>query len=183
MVRCSDAKTAKLVKPANPPEVIFLDPDGDEISRSRISNDSTSAAASDVERAMKDANAKYCKKEVSWATGDLKDVLVQAKEQRKLVAACFLDDKEDSKDLLDTLQDRWIAKHHDKFLFVKAPYEKGSEICKAWSVSSSASLLLINPMEEEAKKGVMERLGKKTVPGLRNSLLSTHSKFLKSLEK
>ncbi len=52
-VKCGDKKTAEEVKAKNPPEVIFFDADGEEISRTSVKS------ATDVDRAMNEALKKY----------------------------------------------------------------------------------------------------------------------------
>ena len=90
MVRCLDNKTAKRINAKNPPEVIFFDPDGEEIYRKNV----TSQRA--VDAAFQVALGRYKDEPVAWSDKSYDETARDAKEN-KLVAMIFIDDKKNSK--------------------------------------------------------------------------------------
>ena len=177
MVRCSDKATAQAVKPKAIPEMIFLDGDGEEIYRASVRNKAS------VLRAMKEANKRYTSKKVSWASGNISDIIAKGREEGKPVILAFTDDKKNSEKFIQSLQHRWIAKHHDKFYFVRAPYERNSELCKEWGVKSAPTVLFVNPLKD-GKKQVQDKIRSKTkVTQIRVFLLKNLQKFNKALEE
>jgi len=171
MVRCADKTTADKVKSAAPPALIFLDGDGKEFFRTNVSGGST------VEEAMKKALEMYASKPVSWASGDTGSLVDQARSQKKLLALCFLDERKDSEAFAKTLEDRWIAKHHDRLVFQKVAFERDSVASKLWGVSAAPSIVLVNPNEEDDKKRVIDRLvAKKELSSVRAFLVKAFDK-------
>jgi hypothetical protein len=170
LVRCADKTTADRVKSSAISTVIYLDGDGKEFLRKGVS-------AETLEAAFQEANQKYSKKEISWPTGEAKEVISQAKLEKKLVALAFTDEGKDSQVFLENLQDRWVAKYHDRLTFLKLPFDRNSETCKEWGVTGSPTLVLVNPQEEDAKKRVIDRLTSK------RELVSIHAFLAKNLDR
>lgn len=176
MVRCADKTTSDRVKSDAISTMIFFDGDGKEYHRTMVSSPDT------VEAAFKKALEMYSKKPVSWASGEPADVVSQAAgDKKKLVALVFADDKKDSESLLSALEDRWVAKHHNRVTFSKIAYDRNSDVCKQWKVSSAPTILLINPSEEDSKKRVIDQLvSKKELVSVRNFLVRGIEKFDRS---
>ncbi len=174
-MRCADKATAEKVKSQSPPSVIFLDADGEEYYRTVIS-------VKTLEDVFKKALEMYSSKEIAWAPGEPASGLSQARDSRKLLALTFLDDKKDSESFVETLQDRWIVKHHGKVVFQKRAFSRDSEECKEWGVSMAPTLLLVDPCEEDARKRVVDRLtGKKSVPSVRAFLVKNIEKYARQV--
>lgn len=170
MVRCADKTTAVRVKSAATSTMIFLDGDGREFYRTYVGPDT-------VANAFSDANQKYSKKEISWASGQASDLMSQAKGDKKLVALAFTDEGKDSQVFLENLKDRWIAKYHDKLNFLQMPFDRNSAACKEWGVSACPALVLVNPQQEDAKTRVIDRLQGK------RELVSIHAFLAKHLDR
>ena len=172
MVRCADVKTAKRLKTTNVPMLIFFDGDGEEMSR--ISVRSVEAVTAAFKRAL----ANYADSKLEWPSGTLDDVTKAAAEQKKMIALIFVDDEKFSKRMLLSMENRWIAKHHDNFLFYRIPFNAKSTICKQWGVTQSPTLLLVNPLQNDPSKIVLERMANKTrVRTVRNVILRGIHKF------
>lgn len=172
-VKCGDKKTAEEVKAKNPPEVIFFDADGEEISRSPVKK------AGDVDRAMNEALKKYAPREIAWASYD-PEAVKAARESGKLVVLAFASDSKDSAATLEAFTDRTLAKLHDKIAFFKIEFRKDGEVEKLWGVTSAPTVITVDGQQEPGSKAVIEKsLGKKT-PG---SLKSMIQKGLKQIEK
>jgi hypothetical protein len=176
MVRCADKATSDKVKSDAISTMIFFDGDGKEYHRTIVGTFDT------VEAAFKKANELYAKKPISWATGETSDVLSQARgDKKKLVALVFADDKKDSETLVASLEDRWVAKHQERLVYTKIAYDRTSEICKKYNVTSAPTLILVNPAEEDLKKSIVDQLvAKKELSTLHSFLIKAFDKFDKA---
>jgi hypothetical protein len=157
--------------------MIFFDGDGKEYLRTMVSTPDT------VEAAYKKAMEMYAKRPVSWATGDTATVASQV-DSKKLLALAFLDEKKDSETFVTSLEDRWVAKHHDKFTFMKVAFDRNSEECRKWGVTAAPTLLLINPAEENPKKSIVDQMvSKKELPSVRAFLIKGIERFERNSKK
>jgi hypothetical protein len=172
MVRCADKTTSDKVKSSAISTVIFFDGDGKEYHRTIV------GTVDSVEAAFKKATELYSKRSIAWATGEAADVMSGAKgEAKKLVALAFLDEKKDSETLVASLEDRWVAKYHERMIFTKVAFDKNSELCKKYGVTSAPTLVLVNPTQEDAKKSIVDQLVTK------KELASVHSFLVKAFDK
>lgn len=157
--------------------MIFFDGDGKEYHRTMVSTPDT------VEAAYKKAMEMYAKRSISWATGETASLASQV-DPKKLLALAFLDERKDSETFVNSLQDRWVAKHHERFVFAKVAFDRNSEECKKWGVTSAPTLLLVNPAEENPKKSIVDQLvSKKEVPSVRAFLIKGIEKFERASKK
>ena len=179
MVRCADKATSDKVKSSGLSTMIFFDGDGKEFHRTPVSTPDS------VESAFNTALQKYSKKPVAWASGEPADVVSQAAgDKSKLVALVFADEKKDSEQLLNALEDRWVAKHHERLTFSKIAYERNSDVAKKWNVTTAPTILLVNPAEEDPKKRIVDQLAaKKELVSVRNFLVRGLEKFEKGQKK
>lgn len=179
MVRCADKTTSDRVKSTEISTMIFFDGDGKEYLRTPV------GTADSVESAYRKALEMYARRPVSWASGDPSTVTAQVREDRKkLVALAFLDEKKDSGTFVASLEDRWVAKHHDRLVFAKTAFDRNSEECKKWGVTSAPTLLLVNPAEENPRKSIVDQLvSKKEVPSVRAFLIRGIEKFDRAARK
>ena len=176
MVRCADKTTSEKVKSDSISTMIFFDGDGREYHRTNVST------VDSVEAAYKKAMELYAKRSIAWASGEAADVVSQARgDKKKLVALAFLDEKKDSEALVTALEDRWVAKHQDRLVFTKVAFDRNSETCKKYNVTSAPTLILINPSEEDQKKGIVDTMvAKKELVSVHNFLVKAFDKFDKS---
>jgi len=172
MVRCADKATSDKVKSDAISTMIFFDGDGKEYYRKVVST------LDSIDGAYQKATELYTRKLISWASGEASDVVSQARGDRKrLVALTFLDDKKDSEALVSALEDRWVAKYQDRLVYTKVAFDRASEMCKKYNVTSAPTLLLINPSEEDQKKSVVDTLAAK------KELVSVHAFLVKAFDK
>ncbi len=155
--RVTDKKMAQELKATRIREAIFIDGDGVEMHRATFSDGRS------LDRAMGAAVEKYAPREIAWKSYDAKET-VATEERKKLVLLGFADDKKESADALKVLEDRQLAKYHERFLFMKAAFRKDSEEAKKWGVSQAPSFVIIDPGKGE----VLDRAsGRRTVKELK----------------
>jgi len=184
MVRCADKATAEKVNAKAIPSLVFYDGDGQEFLQKAVTNgEGIENAALSIEAAMKEALEKYAPKPVSWASGEVAGVLEQGASEKKPVVLVFVDDKESSKEFLESLNDRWIVKHHDKAIFVQAPYDRESDLCKEWRVGQAPTALLVNASAERPSDRVVEKCTQSKVANVKSLFLKGLPKFQKALLK
>ncbi|MBI2930427.1 MAG: hypothetical protein HYY16_02145 [Planctomycetes bacterium] len=164
-VRCSDKKTAQAVKAARPPSLMAFDCDGEQIAVHAIKDED------DILRAMDKTLEQYSNKEITWGTLS-EEALAEAKDQEKLVVLFWGDDKKESEEAAKMLEDRVVAKYHDKVVFLKAAYVSGSPEAKLWGTNACPMVMLIDPAKEAGGKAVVEKLsGKQKAMALKNMLV------------
>jgi len=176
MVRCADKTTSEKVKSDAISTMIFFDGDGKEYHRTPVST------VDSVEAAYKKAMELYAKRSIAWASGEASDVVSQARgDKKKLVALAFLDEKKDSETLVSSLEDRWVAKHQDRLVFTKVAFDRSSDLCKKYNVTTAPTLILITPSEEDPKKSIVDTMvAKKELVSVRNFLVKAFDKFDKA---
>jgi len=176
MVRCADKATSDKVKSEAISTMIFFDGDAKEYLRVSVETPDS------VEAAFKKGQKMYSSRPISWATGDSSSVLSQVQgDRKKLVALAFVDDKKDSAAMLTALEDRWLVKHQDRLVFAKIAFDRNSEECRKWNVTSAPTLLLVNPAEENLKKSIVDQLvAKKELVSVHNFLVKAFDKFDKA---
>lgn len=131
------------------PTVLFTDADGDELHRASFTSEAALSAA--MEAALK----KYQNRPVSW-----RDEVGTAAGSKKLLVVGFDDEAGAG---LKVLEDKSIAKYHDRCEFVKLPARKDGEAAKKWGVSTFPAIVLCDASLESPEKAPFERLtGKKT---------------------
>jgi hypothetical protein len=175
-VRCSDKKTATAVQPTRPPEVIFFDCDGEKIGNYPVSD------VASLDSAMDKVLTKYANKEISWGTLT-ESTCADAKDSKKLMVFLFSDDKKDSEETAKALEDRNIAKHHEKLVFVKVAYDKDNDDCKRFGVTSAPTVMIVDPTKELGSKAVMDKLVGKQKPMALRSLILKGFEKMKAAEK
>ena len=139
-------------------ELIFLDPEGEEVHRA----DFKDAAA--LSGAMAAATERCAPRAVAWASTD--GSLPAA--AGKVIVLVFADDRKDSAEFLKLLEDRTLAPFHDRLVFVKTAWKKDGESAKRWGVAQAPALVLVDPARNE----VLERVvGRKTPKDIKASFL------------
>ncbi len=169
-VRCADLRTAKAVGSTKAPEFIVFDAEAERIGLWPMEK------PSDLGKAMKEALEKYCDKTIVWKEWS-KDAVAEAKDAKKLAVLLFADDKKDSQDAEKMLQNRVVAKYHDRCLFIKVAYTPDGSEPKTWGVNCAPSVVLVDP-HVEGTKGVIERL-----LGLKYKPLGYRAAIAKAIEK
>ena len=128
---------------------------------------------------MNEALRIYGPKAITWTPYD-EASLAAARESGKLVLLAFASDSKDSEATLKALEDRSIAKSHEKILFLKADYVKDGHAEKLWGVSYAPTILVVDPTKEAGSKAVIDRVtGKKSAASLRGTI----EKGLRAVEK
>jgi len=173
MVRCADKATSDKVKSDAISTMIFFDGDGKEYYRKSVST------LDSVEATYQKAMEMYARRPISWATGEVSEVVSQSRgdSKKKLVALVFLDDKKDSETLAGVLEDRWLAKHQDRLVFTKVAFDRTSDTCKKYAVSAAPTVILVNPSEEDPKKSIVDTMVAK------KELVSVHAFLVKAFDK
>jgi hypothetical protein len=149
-VRVSDKKTALQLKATRTPEAIFIDGDAHEYFRADLKEPRI------LRRAMDSALEKFAPRPIAWAAQDAAKRTASSDEKR-LTLLAFADDKKDSAETLKALEDKTVAKLHDRFHFVRVAYRPNSEDAKKWSVIQAPTLLVLDP----ARGAVLHREGGK----------------------
>lgn len=149
-VRACDQKTAEAVRATRCMELIFLDPEGEEVHRAEFKD------ALAMDKAMGSVTERCAPRAVAWATG--------AGETVKPVVYAFGD-----AEFLKSLEDRSVAPLHDRVVFVKASLK--GEDAKRFGVTQGPALVVVE------KGDVLEKLvGRKTPKDIRAALLRALAK-------
>ena len=163
-VKCTDMTTVKAVRATSKSELIFLDPDGDEILRTVVKSPAEIAAA------MRDALTRYAPKPIQWvANAPPPDGGVS--EGKHMVVLLFGGDSEDALAAVRSLEDRRVAKLHEKCLFVRIEYRKDSPEVKFWNVVSAPTLVLMDRRKDFGPKSAVERTTERKTPREMKSFL------------
>lgn len=168
-VKCTDMTTVRAVKATSKCELIFLDPDGDEILRT------VAKSTADIGTAMKDCLTRYAGKGISWSAGTPPEA-----DSKQMVVLLFANDSDESAAAVRSLEDRRVAKLHEKCVFVRIEYQRDSPQVKAWNVQGAPTLILMDRIREFSPKSVVERSTEKKNPREMKSFLS---RGLKAVEK
>lgn len=152
-VRACDRKTAEDVRATRCLELIFLDPEGEEVHRAEFKD------APALDKAMTAAAERCAPRAVAWATAD--------GGANKPVVYVFSD-----ADTLKALEDRAVSPLHHRVVFVKAPLK--GEDAKRFGVTQAPAVVVVDPAD---KSEVLEKLtGRKTPKDLRAALLRALAK-------
>ena len=171
-VKCTDMGTIKAVKATSKCELIIFDPDGAELVRVVVKS------VPEIAAGMKDAMSRYAGKAVSWNPGS--PPAEGASGARPMTVLLFSDDSEAAGALVRSLEDRRVAKFHDRCVFVRIDVEKGSPEIKAWNVSCVPTLILLDHAKEFGPKAVLDRSSERRTPREMKSFLV---KGLAAIEK
>jgi hypothetical protein len=152
-VRACDRKTAEDVRATRCLELIFLDPDGEEVHRADFKD------APAMEKAMTSAAERCAPRPIAWATAE-------GAAGRPLVYV-FGD-----AETLKALEDRAVAPLHHRLTFIKAGLK--GEDAKRFGVTQAPALVVADRGE------VLEKLqGRKPAKELRAALLRALAKAQK----
>ena len=150
-VKASDLKTAREVDSPQSGSLIVLDPDGDRIGCWSVLSGGEQAFLDGLDEAKK----KFASKEISWTDGE--PDLTSDEIKNKLVVYAFVDDKEASNRTLKNLAHAWIAKDHDRMVFVKT-VGLDNDLAKRLKATSLPTLVFVAPGLKENDQ-VVERKG------------------------
>lgn len=175
-MRAQDLKTAKEVdSPGGGANLIFIDPDGD---RFHIVN--VQAGGDDrILAALDEALAKYKDKDIKWFDG-LPD-LANEELKDKLVVYAFVDDKDASNKTVKALSHPWIAKDHERMVFVKV-LGRDNDIAKKLGVATIPSLVYVAPSLKESERIVERKGGESTLRMIRSAQKKAFEKIKKAAE-
>jgi hypothetical protein len=168
-VRVVDKKTAQDLKATRCGEILFLDSDGDEFYRSTFKDVRT------LESAMDQALQKNGPREIAWTAYDAKKTTV-SDDSKRMVFLAFVDDKKDSTEQLKALEDRSLAKFHDRFQFLRATFRRESEEVKKYAVSQAPSFVILDSSKGELLEKSSGKKSVKEVKALFVKILSKPDK-------
>jgi len=172
-VKCTDLATLKAIKATSRCEMIFFDPEGDELQRSVV------ACTQDIVNAMNSALTRYANRPIEW-TSDPPAPVERSPQGRKLTVVLFRNASDDVEAVIRSLEDRSVAKFHPGCAFVSMEYRAGSETVAKWNVVAAPTLLLLDAEKEFGPKAVVDRtVGRKSPREVRGLL----RKALAQLEK
>ena len=157
LVRICDKKTALDLRATKALEVLFLDGDGDEVSRGGFGD------ARSLEPLLKAAEQRYVSKEIAWAAK-----AAAAETERRPVLLVFADERKDSLETLKALEDRTLVKYQERFTYVKLAGKRDAEETKRWGIVALPSVLVIDPLKQE----VLERSSGRRSPRELKALIS-----------
>lgn len=159
-VKASDLKTARDVDSPYSGAFIVIDPDGDRVGVWSVLTGGEEAFL----KAMDEANKKYATKEIVWWDGEPDPASDDAKG--KLFLYAFVDDKEESTKTLKALEHPWIAKDHERMIFIKVVGRDGA-LAKKYQISSLPTLLFVDPSLKPEKQILGRRSGEANAQQIR----------------
>jgi hypothetical protein len=163
-VRVCEKKTAQSVKSTKAPEAIFLDPDGDEVSRSGF------ADVPSLDKAMAAAVRTYAPRDIPWSP-EMPTTLAG----KPLLVVGFDDEKAEA---LKALEDKTLVKFHDRIEFIRLPFKKDGEAARRWGVSQTPAIFICDASKEAPEKNALEKIaGKKAPAALKAAILRALSKL------
>lgn len=164
-VRCGDKGTAIEVGATRPPEIIIFDGDGEEIHRQGVGD------AAGVEDAMKRGLKKYTSREIEWEEY-APELIEEARQNDNLVVIAFANEKKNSVATLAALENRSLAKFHDRITFLKVDYTKRGVVEKLWKANGAPTVLVVDPRKDLGYKAVISKIsGKKSWRTFKKSFL------------
>jgi hypothetical protein len=156
-VKCTDMATVRAVKATSKCEFITYDPEGEEIHRC------VTKSTADIAAAMKKTLASYCNRPILWAS-EAPAAVERSPDGKRLTVLLFRDESEEVATLIQSLEDRAVAKLHGRCTFVSMPYRKDSAEVATWKVLGAPTLFVLDAEKEFGPKAVLERTGEKKTP-------------------
>ncbi|HLY08944.1 MAG TPA: hypothetical protein VKW04_06480 [Planctomycetota bacterium] len=156
-VKCTDMATVRAVQATSKCEFITYDPDGEEIHRC------VTKSTAEIAAAMKKTLASYCNRPIRWSS-EAPAPVERSPEGKKLTLFLFRDESDDVATLIQSLEDRAVAKLHNRCTFVSMPYRKDSADVATWKVLGAPTLFVLDAEKEFSPKAVLERTGEKKTP-------------------
>jgi len=142
--------TVKAVKATSKCELIFLDPDGDELYRT------VAKGTPDIANAMKAVLMNYTDRPIQWVP-DPPAPAQRSPTGKKLTVVLFRNASDDVATVVRSLEDRSVAKLHPSCTFVAMDFRKDSPEVAAWNVLGAPTLLLLDAEKEFGPKSIVER--------------------------
>ncbi len=154
-VRVCDKKTALDLRATKALEVLFLDGDGDEVTRGAFGD------ARSLETLLKAAEQRYVSKEIAWAAK-----APAADSERRPSLLVFADERKDSLETLKALEDRTLVKYQERFHFVKLAGKRDAEEARRWGVVALPTVLILDPLKPEVLERSSGRRSPRELKGL-----------------
>jgi len=175
MIKVTEKKIAQELENTVIPNLILMTPDGDKLASVQFQD------VAGIEDAMKKALDQYKNQPLEGKAYAEADIM----SARGLSLLAFVNDKKESETVLKNLEDRWIARDHDKFSFYKETFDKDSEVCKKWGVFTAPTLLLVDASQNDSKGDNAEMVlgrvtGSQSVAALKNFIRNGVAKAEKS---
>lgn len=161
--------------PGGGANLIFIDPDGDRFHIVNIQ----AGGDERVLAALDEALAKYKSRDIPWFDGDPDTSAPEYKD--KLVVYAFVDDKEASTKTVKALSHPWIAKDHDRMVFVKKLGRDG-DLAKKFQVATVPTLVFVAPGLKESDRLIERKGGEATLRMIRGAQKKAFEKIKKALD-
>ena len=97
-----------------------------------------------------------------------------------LTVLLFASDSDETAAMTRAMEDRRVAKLHEKCSFVKIGYRKDSPEVKRWNIVSAPTVLLLDPTKDFGPKAILERSSDRKNP---RELKAFLAKGLSAIEK
>ena len=157
------------------PTLIFLDPSGKNLGK--MGKRDAASVAKQMQEIL--GNLKV---EIPWKD-DLAASLDAAKNDGKPILVLFVDDKKDSQKMLESFTDLALAPCLDQCVYVKAPFEKDSDMAKLYKVTSAPALRIIDPGAENPQDKPLASMNGKQSPKQIKGAIEKAAKSVKKPEK
>ncbi len=159
-VKASDLKTARDVDSPQSGSLIVLDPDGDRIGCWSVLRGGEQAFIDGLDAAKE----KFKAKDVKWMDGE--PDLTSDDLKSKVVLYAFVDEKDASGRTLKNLAHPWIAKDHDRMVFVKN-IGRDSDLAKRMQIATLPTLVFIAPGLKESDRLIEKKGGEMSLRSIR----------------
>ena len=130
--------------------------------------------------ALDQADQKYKSKDIRWVDGE--PDLASEENRDKVVVYAFMDEKEASQRVEKSLSHPWIAKDHDRMIFVKT-IGRDNELAKRLQVATIPSLVFYSPVLKESERVIERKGGEISLRTLRNIQKRSFELVKRALEK
>jgi hypothetical protein len=147
--------------PGGGANLIFIDPDGE---RFHIRN--VQSGGDSIKTALDEAIAKWSPKEISWFDGEPDYAHEDVKH--KLIVYAFVDDEKASAETLKALAHPWVAKEHDRMVFVKT-IGRDNDRAKRFKITTLPTLVYVAPAVKAAEGVIDRKFGESGLRHIRNA--------------
>ena len=155
--------------------MIFIDPDGDRVHIVNVQ----AGGEERILKALDEALEKYKSKDIPWSDGE--PDLASDEIKHKLVVYAFLDDKDASVRTERALSHAWVAKDHDRMVFVKT-IGRDNDLAKRYQVATIPTLVYVAPALKESERMVERKGGEVSLRSIRASQKKAFERIKKATE-
>ena len=171
--RAADKATAKRIDaPEGGSHLVFVDPEGRSVGAWSVQLGGEPA----VIRAMDEAKELWKPSPVPWvdAEPDEKGELAQ----KRLILYAFLDDKEASEKSIKALEHPWVARDHNRVIFVRK-YVLDGDLAKRFKVTSAPTFVFYDAAAKAGQEVIERKTGELTPKVIRAPMRKFFERALK----